>query len=278
MLRMLERNIETIEKRLVVLAPSLATPPQAFTNVTLDPTRHRRLVSKMQALRGSVYLHEGNIKPHQLSSNGLHQTPEDEQSWHLLMMASPDDVSSCAWYREHDETTVSFDDLRVRNCALAQRDGWKERLTASVESEIAQARRERLRYAEVGGWAVANGRRGTPDGLLLALATYGLCRALGGALVVTTANVTHCSSAILRRLGGSYLESEGEPLPAYFDPRYNTNIELVRFDSRKPNPRYLGLVQTLMAKLSNVAVVADSFSVAGTNQYAEASGTAQAAA
>jgi hypothetical protein len=81
---------------------------------------------------------------------------------------------------------------------------------------------------------------------------------LGGALVLTTANVAHSCSSILRRLGGSYLEFEGIPIPAYFDPRYNTEIELLRFDSRYPSTKYAGLVNMVMSKLANVSVVASS--------------------
>jgi len=97
--------------------------------------------------------------------------------------------------------------------------------------------------------------------LVLALAAYGLSRKLGGALGITTANVTHASSSILRRLGGAYLEFNGITLPAYFDARYNTMIELLRFDSRKPSAKYLGLIELLRGKLSGVPVFAASKSV-----------------
>ena len=92
-----------------------------------------------------------------------------------------------------------------------------------------RARRAGLYYAELGGWAVSPERRCTSEGLILALAGYGLSRLLGGAIGITAANVTHASSSILRRLGGSYLEVDGTTIPAYYDPSYNTMIELLRF-------------------------------------------------
>jgi hypothetical protein len=91
---------------------------------------------------------------------------------------------------------------------------------------------------------------------MLALAAYGLCKILGGALGITTANVTHASSSILRRLGGSYLEYEGKVMPAYFDPRYNTMIELLRFDSRRPADKFGAMIEHLKARLVNVQVLA----------------------
>ena len=257
MLRLLERNIATVEDRLVLLAPPQAVVPSHFRNVTYDFTGHRALVREMQRLRGSVYLEEGNVRHDQLTSDGLHETPEDARSWHLLMRDRQGGVSACAWYLEH-ENTASIENLRVRNCPLAHIDDWSECLKSAVESELAKARRDRLRYAEVGGWAVSKARRCTSEGLVLALAAYGLCRTLGGALGITTANVKHSSSSILRRLGGSYLEAGGRTIPAYFDNRYNADIEILRFDSRRPSGKYAGLIDMLRDRLSNVPVFADS--------------------
>jgi hypothetical protein len=92
--------------------------------------------------------------------------------------------------------------------------------------------------------------------LLLALAAYSLGRRLGGALGITTATVRHSSSTILRRLGGSHLEAGGTIVPSYFDPKYNCEMELLRFDSRKPNAKYTGLIELLRDRLTNVSVIA----------------------
>ena len=93
---------------------------------------------------------------------------------------------------------------------------------------------------------------------MLALAGYGLSRLLGGAIGITAANVTHASSSILRRLGGSYLEVEGTTIPAYYDPQYNTMIELLRFDSRRPSVKFNGLIDVAKSSLAKVPVVATS--------------------
>ena len=252
MLKLLERNIASIERRLILLAPPDAAIPDVFTNIATDPSRHFHLVREMQKIRGEIYLHQGSVKHDQLSSEGLHQTPEDEKSWHLLLTDSSGQVSSCAWYLEHRDA-ISLQQLRVRHCPLAQAVKWREKLTSAVSQEIARARRDGIRYAEVGGWAVSKARRCTSEGLVLALAAYGLCRMLGGALGITNANLH--SSSILRRLGGSYLEVDGTPMPSYFDPKYNTRIELLRFDSRCPSTKYAGLIETLRLKLADVPVI-----------------------
>ena len=255
MLRLLERNIASLQDRLLLLAPPGADVPPSFSRVSHAPGEHARLVHEMQQLRGSIYLRDGAVRPEQLSRNGLHRTPEDDRSWHLLMVNKDRRVSACAWYMGHDGD-ATFERLRVRNCALARADGWRHKLWLAIESEIVSARRERLGYAEVGGWAVAPENRCSSDGLLLALTAYSLGRVMGGVLGLTTATVRHSSSRILRRIGGASLEVGGNSVPAYFDPKYSCEMELLRFDSRRPNPRYAALVELLRMKLSTVAVLA----------------------
>jgi len=262
MIKLLERNIATIEERLILLAPPGQPVPGFFSRVAVDDQRHRSLVREMQGLRGAVYLADGAVQPHHLSSDGLHQTPEDAKSWHLLMLNRENHISACAWYMEHDDD-ISIEQLRVRSCPLNS-DGHplRERLQGAVTSELTRARVGGLRFAEVGGWAVARASRCTSEGLLLALAAYSFGRRLGGALGLTTATVRHSSSTILRRLGGALLEDRGLTVPSYFDERYGCEMELLRFDSRQPNHKYVGLIERLREKLANVPVIATPMAVA----------------
>ena len=250
----LDRRIDSVDQRLVLLAPPFASIPSHFRNVTVDSRRHRRHVQELQRLRGGIYLQDGAVRREQLSPDGLHQTPEDLKSWHLLMFREQRQLSSCAWYLNHEE--ARFDQLRVRNCPLRDEEEWRAPVSRAVESELALARREGVGYAEVGGWAISTESRCSSEGVLVALATYSLSRVLGGALVMTTATVRHCSSAILKRLGGEPLGYDGIPLPSYFDARYGCQMELLRFDSRRPSPKYEAQVALLEDKLANVAVIA----------------------
>jgi hypothetical protein len=258
MLKALETSVLSVDQRLILLAPPHATESlgDQFSNVTYDTQYRERLLQQMQSLRGSIYVEEGNLQAHQLS-DGRHQTKEDNRSWHLLWTDSAGTVSSCAWYLLHD-AAISLRDLRVRECPLVKTAEWRDPVRMALKSEIERAKQEGLRYAELGGWAVAKARRCTSDGLLLALAAYGLAGFLGDALGITTANVKHSSSSILRRLGGSLLEFGGTTIPAYFDRHYNATIELVRFDSRQPSPKYAGLINAIRARLEDVPVFANT--------------------
>ena len=246
-------RLASTDQRLVVLAPGAASVPRFFRNVPAATAFYDDLLDELQRLRGSVYLEDGAVSADQLI-DGRHCTPEDERAWHLLILHR-DRISACVWYLDH-RNAKSLDQLRVRDCPLTRIPGAAEMMRSAIQGELGLARREQLHYAEIGGWAVAPQYRHTGDGLLLALAAYSLGRAFGGALGLTTATVRHASSSILRRLGGASLEVDGRSVPAYFDRRYGCDMELLRFDSRHPNPRYGPIIELLKDQLATVPVIA----------------------
>jgi hypothetical protein len=255
LLNRLDRTIASLDQRLVLLAPPDVAIPDKFSTCQFDLDRHGALLEAVQRFRGGIYCGDGAIKPQQLAPGGLHLTPEDNHSWHLLFLNRDGGINACAWYREYDNR-VYFDRLRLKQSALARMPEWRDALWSAVEYEIANARREGLRYVEVGGWAVAPESRHGGEGLLLALAMYGLGRICGGVLGITTATVRHHSSSVLCKLGGRPLQIGDTILPPYFDPQYECVMEIVRFDSRQPNPRYNGLVELLHGKLLETPVIA----------------------
>ena len=101
MLKLSNGRFTLSENRLVLLAPH-SSVPNTFQNVETDSRQHGQFVREMQALRGRVYLQDGAIGRDQLSADGLHETAEDERSWHLLTLDKDRRVSGCAWYLEHE--------------------------------------------------------------------------------------------------------------------------------------------------------------------------------
>jgi hypothetical protein len=69
--------------------------------------------------------------------------------------------------------------------------------------------------------------------------------------------VRHGSSSILRKIGGTSFEYFGEQLPSYNDPAYGCEMELLRFDWRNPNPRFLHLVHEVEAELKQAPIIAN---------------------
>jgi hypothetical protein len=254
MLKAFERSSAAASERIVVLAPSVGAVSDVFQHVDINPELHRRLLEDTQRLRGNIYLEEGAIHEEQLSG-GCHQTAEDEKSWHFLMLNQEQQVEACVLYLEHDRG-VRFEDTRAVISPLTQDRETRQTLWRAVESELTRARRERLQFVELGGWAASQKSRGTAGPLALVLALWGFSRRSGGALGMTTATFRHCSATILKRLGGSRFEINGTQLPPYFDARYGCMMELLRFDSRRPNPKYLGLIDQVRDGLANFNVIA----------------------
>jgi hypothetical protein len=242
------------QPRLMLLAPQHANVPPAFRNSRYDAELHEQLLAGMQRLRGNVYVQDGAIDPAELSADGRHRLRIDLDSWHLLAIDHYGAVCGCVRYCAHACTT-SFQQLWVGHSALASSPIWGGRLRSAVESGLRQSRTRNVAYVEVGGWAIEPHRRSTTEALHLALATYSLARALGGCIGLTTATTRHHSSSILRRLGGSSLESMGEALPPYYDPHFQCDMEVLCFDSERPAPKYLELVDRLRSEILEAPVI-----------------------
>jgi hypothetical protein len=248
------RSLATKARRLVLLSPEQSRVPSSFVDVETDLSRHQALLAEMQRLRGRLYLQDGAIEPWELSPDKRHQTPADQESWHLLALTAEGEVCGCARYREHAPADP-VSKLGVAASPLARSKQWSLSLFSAVNSEIYLARSRNLSFVEVGGWALTDEFRRTPEAVKIALSAYSLARALGGCIGITTATVRHSSASILRRIGGERIQCGGVEIPTYYDPRYGCQMVILRFDSAAPNPRYSPWVEELEAQLPFVSVV-----------------------
>ncbi len=240
--------------RMVLLAPPDAEVPPDFQTVDCNLQRHEELIAEMQRLRGNVYLADRAIEERQLSRDRRHRQAIDRDSWHLLSIDSSGAVCGCVRYYSHPNSAC-FRELWVRNSAIANCPTWGRSFRTAVEAEFRQARSRNLSYVEVGGWAIAPERRCSIDALRSALATYTLARALGGCRGITTATVRHHSSSILRRIGGAALRSPQGEIPPYYDPQYQCEMEVLRFDSSAPAAKYASMVDRLHTEILSVPVI-----------------------
>jgi hypothetical protein len=252
---MFPRNTCAPRQRTFVL---LAPDNERFDNfsgaVTLSPNLHAHLLTEIQLLRGRVYLGDGAISASDLDPSGRHIQAADLKSWHLVTLGSAGNVIGCTRFRRHS-ALVSWGQLAVRQAPIAQSDKWGVKFRTSIDGELANARRAGFSYVEVGGWALAEEIRGTFMALKTVLATYAWSQLQGGALGITTATERNESAKILRRLGGRPLACEGVELPPYYDDRYQCLMEVLRFDSREPNPRYGAMLDELRELVATAPVI-----------------------
>jgi hypothetical protein len=239
--------------RFVVLPPSGLKVSRQFRNIQFDTRRYNELIADMQRFRGEVYLSDGAIQDADLV-NGRHKLSIDEDSWHVLSLDSGGRISACLRYLAH-QNARSFDDLWVRDAALADCPKFGGHFRRAVEAEILHARQMKLGFGEVGGWAVAQAFRRTLEPLRVILTSFALGQLLGGCTGVATATFRHGSAAILRKIGLNPLQWDGAALPPYFDERYGCQMEVLRFDTRSPNAKYQEAVTELSAALAGSPVI-----------------------
>lgn len=241
-------------RALVILAPRNLALSERVGSEYRDAALYEKMLNGMQRLRGSIYVEDQAIRPEELSADGRHVSPLDDQAWHVLAIEGGGSVRGCARYLSHDPSTP-FSELSVRNSALARDPEWGPRLRHAVEVEMMYARSQRVCYAEVGGWAIDRSIRLGTEALRIALGTWALSRRLGGCIGLTTATVRHHSATTLRRIGGSPLDFGGVDLPHYFDPQYRCDMAILKFRSAQANPRFESWISCLEIQLRTVPVI-----------------------
>lgn len=239
---------------MALLAPICVDIHADFPTTMVNKRLHEALLYQLQTLRSQVYIQDRAITERQLTCDGRHALEIDHHSWHILTITDGR-VTGCVRYTEYPPRTP-FEQLNVRHCALAHSDVWRLKLIDAIRAEARQAEDQNRAYVEVGGWALAEERRSTTDALRLALGGFALGQLLGGCLGVTTATIRNNSSGILRRLGGRSFEYAGVELPRYYDPQYGCEMDLLRFDSDRVNPKFASVLSDLKAELTYAPVIA----------------------
>lgn len=244
-------------RQLVLLAPNGAQIPDKFRNRRDDARGHASLLGDLQRLRGRVYVQDGAIQTWDLTADGRHTQAADDESWHILVTGEDGRVAGCARYFSHSPN-ARIEDLGVATAPLVTNSLTRDWARAAIESQLQDARDRRLGYVEVGGWALTEELRWSAAALHLALASYALAEILGGCLSIGTVTHRHASSSILRRIGGTSLQYGGMEAGSYFDPRYGCDMEILTFDSSKPNPKYKSMLAEIQKELATSAQVVGS--------------------
>jgi hypothetical protein len=252
------RNVKmerhTSGSRLRILAPVTCTMPLSHLHLKQDESEHNRLLGEMMRVRTKIMRKEGALQDSALNSSGLHSMPGDAQSWHLLRLRPDGTLSGCARILVH-KPGVKFNDLRIASCKSPDLK-WATLLRDAVEFELEQARHFDRLLIEPGGWTLDEDQQGSGGGVAIAVAAFAWARILGDCVGFLTATAKTCSSKILRRLGGSSLRTaEGHSVPGYFDSRWSTSIDLLRFDTTSLAPCFARILEAAHSMLLDTPVI-----------------------
>jgi hypothetical protein len=174
--------------------------------------------------------------------------PGDDSSWHLIRVCGKGKMMGCARILVHPEN-AGFSSLRLAKSALAKDPYWFKKVRWTIEAEIAAARREKLNLVEPGGWVLEERFRGTSEATAIALSAFAWTQLVGECLAYVTATVKHDSSSMLRRLGGDSVYFAGNPVPRYYEPRFQCEMELIKIESRTLNSKFEAMLAPLRESL-----------------------------
>ena len=234
--------------RCTLLAPVNWQNDHRFRDVKFDPNAHGDLLAAIQRFRGAAYVADGAVKADALTADGRHHQPIDPDSWHFFIHKADGEVTSCARY--HAIANPTFESTLTSQSTLGQSPEWRTKVRQIVENSIRLASDRGGNFAELGGWCVAPSARNSSHALRTVLQMYALGEILGGGVGLSTATTRHASSSILQRLGASRVELNGDPLPSYFDPAFNCDMDLLQFDSLRPAAKYVGRVTDYIAQMN----------------------------
>jgi hypothetical protein len=231
----------------LVLAPALSDVPRQFRQPEINAGMHERLIFDTQIVRGLALKECGPVGM-ELMPDGRHFQHIDAESWHILLQNGDGCILGCARYRP---LLGSADQLAASHAALARSLRYGPVLRSVVDQLLTDARRRQKQCGEAGGWVLRREIRGSAAALNIALMTFALAEHLNCGLGITTATRMHHSAAMLCRLGARRVAE----LPAYYEPKYGSIIELLQFDLAERNPRYAVRLDKFRAIILSTAII-----------------------
>ena len=184
----------------------------------------------------------------QVLSDGRHFQQADTESWHVLLQNGDDCILGCARYRP---LRGSAEQLGASHSAIARSNRYGPVLKSAIERLVASVRMRNKHYGEAGGWVLRREIRGSTAAVTIALMTFALAEHLGSGGGITTATRMHHSASMLCRIGARRVAE----LPAYYEPKYGSVIELLHFDLPDVNPRYAAKLDKLRSEILKTPII-----------------------
>jgi hypothetical protein len=224
-------------------------PPLNLVSPTQRCT-HAESIRDIQRFRGAIYLADGAIPASALDEEARHRTDGDQEAFHFLLIDSGKTISG-AIRLQFNEPSKGMEDSRIHEVIKRIPNDFRPSYDGALRQFISQVQGSDLKLGEVGGWAVKQELRRSIGAIILPLAAWAYCQLAGDAFILATATCRHLSARILTRMGGFALSHGGQELPPFYDPYYGCEMQLLGFDSRKPNPKYEPIIAELKDGLGN---------------------------
>ncbi len=228
------------DNHFLLLAPANARIPSVFSRVEENKDVHEAWLTKLQQLRGKVFLEDGAIKESHLDEQGRHISKHDVLSWHYLAL-SPEEqlrgVMRCqVWYTS--ERLPELCDLnlyvlleRMQNLELRQK------FTTALTTFIHQPN-EQACFVEISALAVDKASQGFTIGSMLGVSAYSLANIIDAYAGVGAGTDRHHTARFYHKLGGISFRDPSNPeeiLPPFFDTGYDCQMDIMGFIDPAPS-------------------------------------------
>jgi hypothetical protein len=244
--------------KFMLLCPMNSGIPDSFKNYCFSKEQYDEMLSKMQRLRGQVYLADGAIKEEELT-DGLHCLEIDRLSWNVLGIDDSGNVRACMRYHEN-HLLDPITNMWIYKSELATLPEWRDLFTAALESQQRRALAGGKRHAEIGGLAIHPDYRHTtlnhqePEIQRMALATHVIALERGGCIWVSTATKRNKASRVLRRYGRP-LRHGNVTFPEFYDPQYRCYMEALSSDSDFMLEKYSAQIEKIAPQVLDATVI-----------------------
>lgn len=203
-----------------------------------------QLLSQIQTFRGRIYLQDGAIPESSIDATGRHRTRLDETSFHFVLRNSADEIKACFRLRLM-QPRGGPEEFELQKSVLRSPADQRLHYISALDQICFEAQQDRLLIGEAGGWASDKEIRNTLAPILLPLSGWALCAIRGHAHIVAIATKRHVSADLLMRIGALRVRFGKTEAAPYFDSYFGCEMELLHFDSRIPDSKYVVLINQL---------------------------------
>ncbi|MEY4530425.1 MAG: hypothetical protein RLZZ156_1146 [Deinococcota bacterium] len=242
------------DNHFLLLAPANARIPKVFSRVEENVQAHETWRTKLQQLRGKVFLEDGAIKESHLDEQGRHISKLDINSWHFLVMSPEEQIRGVMrtqiWY--YDDRLPELCELNLYGLLERMQDlELRQKFTTALNNTMHQPN-DNTCFMEVSALAVDAASQGFTIGSMLGISGYSIGNIVDAYVAFGAGTDRHHTARFYHKLGGISFRDSSNPevvLPPFFDTGYNCQMDIMAFFKDQPTPAIKEMITIVEEKL-----------------------------
>lgn len=240
------------DNHFLLLAPANARIPSVFSRVEDNVKAHEAWLTKLQQLRGKIFLEDGAIKESQLDDQKRHVSKLDIDSWHFLVLGPEENLRGLMrcqiWY--YDDRLPKLCELNLYGLLERMQDlELRQKFTTALNDFMHQPN-DNTCFMEVSALAVDAASQGFTIGSMLGISGYSIANIVDAYAAVGAGTDRHHTARFYHKLGGMSFKDPNNPevvLPPFFDTGYDCQMDIMGF--KEPAPAIKEMITIVEEKL-----------------------------